>query len=169
MWPPTKTPNRLKEGVKEWVALVQSMVTIFAVFVGGWWSYRLFIEQREQYPHANVEFKLSDIAFSERVNLLRVGIELTNVGRSLIEIEKTIIRVQQILPSLPCPQDEACAVREVDEALNHVERQRDRFPWMLIAERENSFNPPYAIEPGGEKQTRDFEFVTPSDVKVVRV
>jgi len=169
MWPPTRTPSRIKEGVKEWVPIAQAIITIVAVFVGGWWSYKLFIEQREQYPHANLELKLSHVALSERVNLLRVGIELTNVGKSLIEIEKSIIRVQQILPSLPCPKDDACAAKEIDAAIKKVERQEDQFSWLLIAERENSFDPPYAVEPGGEKQTLDFEFVAPSEVKVVRV
>jgi hypothetical protein len=62
----------------------------------------------------------------------------------------------------------ACAANEVSAAIKDVERQSVRFSWPLIAERNESFAPPFDIEPG-EKQTLDFEFVTPWQVKVVRI
>ena len=40
----------------------------------------MFIKEREEYPHANIELKLSHVALSERVNLLRIAIELSNTG-----------------------------------------------------------------------------------------
>jgi hypothetical protein len=50
-----------------------------------------------------------------------------------------------------------------------VVRQSDRFTWPLIAERILNFRPSdFEIE-SGEKQAIDFEFVTPSDVRAVRV
>jgi hypothetical protein len=87
-----------------------------------------------------------------------------------MKIGKSIIRVQQILPLLPCPKDAACAAaaNEVDAAVKQVDRQTDRFPWQLIAERNENLTPAFDIEPG-EKQSVDFEFATPSEVKVVRV
>jgi hypothetical protein len=166
MWPPTKSRSSFKEKLE----IVQAIVTIAAVLVGGWWTYTLFIKQREEYPHANIELKLSHVALSEQANLLRVGIELNNSGKSLMKIGKYIIRVQQILPLLPCPKDDACAAaaNEVDAAAKQVERQDDRFPWQLIAERETSLAPAFDIEPG-EKQSVDYEFDTPAEAKVVRV
>jgi hypothetical protein len=179
MWPPQKTPSCIKEWVKEWIPITQAFITIAAVLVGGWWTYKVFIEQREQYPHANIDQKLSHVALSGRANVLRVGIELTNAGKTLLITGRTIIRVQQILPAAcpeigpcaaplpPCPIVR-CAADEVGIALGEVERREDRFPWLLIAERDYIFDSPYTIEPG-EKQNLDFEFATPSEVKVVRV
>jgi hypothetical protein len=168
MWPPTHSHSRsIKEWMTEWLPIVQASVTIVTVLVGGWWTYKLFIEEREQYPHANIEQKLSHVALSEQANLLRVGIELTNVGKTLMRIQESTIRVQQIVPSTPCPnQPVVCAADEVAAALSEVQRQTNQISWPLIAER--SFRFPFEIEPG-EKQTLDFEFVTPSDAKIVRV
>ncbi len=67
-----------------------------------------------------------------------------------------------------CQKPGPCADDEMSAAINEVERQGDHFSWVLIAERDNNIDPPYDIEPG-EKQTLDFEFVTPSAVKLVRV
>jgi hypothetical protein len=189
MWPQTKAPSRIKESVKEWVPIAQAIVTILAVIFGGWWTYKLFIEQREQYPHANIEQKLSHVALIDRpgnvaervlgvpisafhsilpVNLLRVVIELTNVGKTLMTTGDAIIRVQQILPPA-CQKVGPCVVRdEIGAAINNVKRQEDRFSWRLIGERVTSFDRPYDLEPG-EKQSFEFEFVTPSEVKLVLV
>jgi hypothetical protein len=83
-------------------------------------------------------------------------------------IGKAIIRIQQILPLLPCPRDAGCAADEVNAAIKKIERKDDRFSWGLITERNTKFENSIRIEPG-EKQLLDFEFVVPSVVKVVRV
>jgi len=83
MWPPTKFPSGFKEKVElaqAIIATAASIATVVAVIVGGWWTYSLFIKEREEYPHANIELKLSHVALSERVNLLRIAIELSNTG-----------------------------------------------------------------------------------------
>src|SRR5260370_42037668 len=100
MWPPTKSPSRVKEKLE----IAQAIVTIAAVIVGGVWTYNLFIKERHEYPHANIVQKLSHVALSEQASLLRVGIELTNTANSLMKIVKSIILVIQILPSLPCTE-----------------------------------------------------------------
>jgi hypothetical protein len=56
---PPKNPSCIKEWVKEWIPITQAFITIAAVLVGGWWTYKVFIEQREQYPNANIDQKLS--------------------------------------------------------------------------------------------------------------
>lgn len=152
----------------EKVKTIQAIVTIAAVCVGGFWTYRLFIMERAHYPHANVEQKISHVALSKRTNLLRIGIELTNTGRSRLGLTKSIIRVQQLLPIPSCPKQGPCAVDEVNNALKETERRTDRFSWPLIAKREKSLKPSLDIEPG-EKDFIDFEFVVPSEIKVIRV
>jgi hypothetical protein len=129
--------------LKETVETAQAIVTISAVFVGGIWSYNVFVKERHEYPHANMEQKLSHVTLSEKTSLLRVGAELTNAGNSLMKVGQSIVRVQQILPSLPCPSNGGCAAKEVDEAIKKVERQGDHFTWPLIAERKNNFSPPF--------------------------
>ena len=153
---------------KEKVEIAQAIVTIAAVFIGGLWTYNVFIKERRVYPHVNIEQKIFHVALSDQINLLRVGLDLTNTGNSLMVTGKSTLRVQQILPWLPCPKDGPCAANEVSEAIVKIKRQGDRFSWPLIAERDVYFAPIVDIEPG-EKQTLDFEFVMPSDVSVVRI
>lgn len=151
---------------KEKVETVQAIVTIVAVCLGGIWTYMLFIKERVPYPRANVEQKISHIALSKRTNLLRIEIEVTNIGRTRLVSTKSITRVQQILPMSSCSKPEPCAVDEVNSTLEKTERKTDRFSWPLLAKREKS-QESLDIEPG-EKGFIDFEFIVPSEVKVIR-
>jgi hypothetical protein len=153
---------------KDKVETVQAIVTTAAIIIGGIWTYNLFIKERKQFPHANLEQKISHVALSQRTNLLRVGIEIANTGTSRLLLGKSIIRVQQILPIPPCPKQGPCAAEQVNAALKEAELKTDRFSWPLIAERDKRFEQPLDIEPG-EKDFIEFEFSVPSDVKVIRV
>ncbi len=153
---------------KDTVETVGTIVTIGAIFVGGLWTYNLFVEERKQYPHANIEQKVSHVALTDHTNLLRVGIELTNTGTSRLLSAKSIIRIQQILPVPPCQAQGPCAKDEVSSALKDPERKADHFNWPMIAEREPSVGGSLDIEPG-EKDFIDFEFVVPTKIKVVRI
>lgn len=153
---------------KDKIETIQAIVTTAAIIIGGIWTYNLFVKERKQFPHANIEQKISHVALSQRTNLLRVGIEIANTGTSRLLLGKSIIRVQQILPTTPCPKQGPCASQQVDAALKETERQADRFGWPLIAERDKRFEQPLDIEPG-EKDLVEFEFAVPSGVKVIRV
>jgi hypothetical protein len=160
--PPTSTSGTT---LKDWVDIAQSVVTIAAVFVGGLWTYDVFIKERHDYPHANIEHKTTHLSLTEKMLLLRVGLDLTNAGSSLMEIDQSTIRIQQILPAASCSND-PCTASQLKEASAAVGRKDDRFAWPLIAERDVKST--IEIEPG-EKQSLDYEFVIPSTVKAVRI
>jgi hypothetical protein len=153
---------------KDKVETAKSIVTIVAILVGGLWTYNLFIKERKQYPHANIEQKVSHVALSEHTNLLRVGIELSNTGSSRLLSGKLIIRIQQILPVPSCPKQGPCAKEEVNSALKEIDRKANRFSWPLIAEREHNFGKPLDIEPE-EKDFIEYEFVVPTEIKAIRI
>jgi hypothetical protein len=159
------TPSEFRTTLKDWVDVAQSVVTIVAVIVGGIWTYDVFIKERRDYPHANIEHQITHLALSDKQNLLRVGLDLTNAGSSLMKIDHSLIRIQQILPAASCSND-PCATSQLKEALAGIERKEDRFAWPLIAER--TVTDPIEIEPG-EKQSLDYEFVIESTVKAVRI
>jgi hypothetical protein len=150
---------------KDWVDIAQSVVTIIAVLVGGLWTYDVFIKERHDYPHANIEHKITHLPLTAKNRLLRVGLDLTNAGSSLMEINQSIVRIQQILPAVPCSND-PCAASQLKDASAEVERKDDHFTWPLIAERDVKAT--IEIEPG-EKQSLDYEFVIPSTVKAIRI
>jgi hypothetical protein len=153
---------------KDRVETVQAIVTIIAIITGGIWSYNLFIKERSHYPHANIEQKVSHIPLSKDKNLLRIDIGLTNTGSTGLFLKNYIIRVQQILPLITCEENKPCIENELNTTLKETKRKADKFSWLLLYERDNSYKEPIEIEPD-EKEMMDFEFVIHSRVKAVRV
>lgn len=166
MWT-AKSPQE-KNSLKNALDILQSLVTIVAVVVGGAWTYLLFIQGRNWSPHANIEHKISHIELSKELNLIRVEVDVSNTGTSQLRLAKTVIRIQQILPISSCPEKVSCAKQEVKIASERIERDNDGFTWPLVAKRETTSEDVGPIEPG-EKQLLEYEFVLPSDVKIVRV
>lgn len=166
MW--TAKQSSQKISFKVFLEIVQSLVTISAVIVGGVWTYTLFIHQRNQYPHVNLDHKLAHLALSKELNLLRVGLDVSNAGTTRFFMGKTIVRVQQVLPIATCEANQPCASDQVREAASTVARNRDSFSWPLITKRERDFEESSSMEPG-EKQRLEFEFVIPAHVRVARV
>ena len=166
VWP--ARPQREKATVKEFLEIVQSVVTIAAVIVGGIWTYIIFGKERKQYPHVDIEHKLSHVGLSPKINLLRVGIELSNHGSTRLGVGKWMVRVQQILPLEPCEKNGPCIEDEIKRASEAVVRKTNNFSWPMIAKREENLPEGISVEPE-EKQVFEFEFVLPSEVKVARV
>lgn len=156
--------TKLKDGLD----IAQSLATIIAIIVGGIWTYKLFVEERHHYPHANLEHGISHISLSKHINVLNVVMTVKNTGTSMLEIKKMLLRVQQILPVLPCVDKQPCAVEQVNKALREVERTEDRFSWPLISEKTSYLKAPMEIEPSEEDQM-DFEFAIPSNVTSARI
>ncbi len=154
--------------LKEFCEIAQSVVTIGAVIIGGVWTYTIFGKERKQYPHVNIEHKLSHVTLPQGVNLLRAAMELTNQGSSKLVVGKWTIRVQQILPVEPCMGKGPCVVDEIKDATQAVMRKSNNFSWPMIAKREENSSDLINIEPE-EKQTFEFEFAVPPEVKVARV
>jgi len=154
--------------IKDTVQTIQAVATILALIIGGIWSYNIFVKERKSYPHANIEQKVSHIKLSDTINLLRIGISLTNTGTGRLILQNGMIRLQQILPVAPCTEEVRCAVTEVNKALKEENRTEDNFNWTLISERIVNFENPLGIEPT-EKDDLDFEFAITSDIKVIRI
>jgi len=154
--------------LKEKVETLKAGFGIAAILVGGFWTYYHFLMERRNFPHANIEQRISHIALSESVKLVRLDTELTNTGNARLISGKAIVRIQQVLPIPLCGENERCARKEINDALNQRTNQQDRFSWQLVAQRETIFNPALEVEPN-EKDIIDFEFAVPTSIKVIRV
>jgi hypothetical protein len=153
---------------KDTVKTLEAIVTTAAIIIGGIWTYNLFVKERKQFPHANIEQKISHVVLSKRTKLLRVGVAISNTGTSRLLLKKSVIRLQQVIPTVACPNQGPCASQEISAALEKSERDADQFSWPLIAEKDKRFEQPVDIEPG-ENTSVEFEFAVPSDAKVIRV
>lgn len=153
---------------KEEIGTLQAVVTIIGILVGGWWTYNLFIKERQHYPHANIDQIATHVELSKDINLIRTATEVSNTGNSRLIIKKSMIRIQQILPVIPCENINPCAVNQINHSLQTVDKEEDRFSWPLVSERVKHYGKGLDIEPG-EKDVIDFEFAIPSSVKVIRI
>ena len=153
---------------KPWAESAQALVTIVAFIVGGIWTYRLFVIQREVHAHAIVGVSLARVALTDKVNLVQVLVKIDNTGHELMSLKSATVWVQQVLPLEGCPGSGECVTDELNAALNATARAHDRFAWPIIQRRDASWMPPHRIEPG-ESDLSDFEFALPAAAQVVRI
>jgi hypothetical protein len=146
------------------VGTVDTSVKLVALILGGVWSYRTFVRQRQRYPRATVSHSIVDHEIRDGIVLLHVAVEVTNVGLTILrlrEINTWIQRVrpisEQTLASLrqECPPDDPSAPRLAS--------------WAGIADRQSKWQPGVMeIEPG-EADTIHFDFLLHDKFEVVQV
>lgn len=145
--------------------IIKTLHAIVAIVIGGIWTYKIFIKERHHYAHANIELKASHIPLFDDINLLRIDIEISNTGTSLLVLKKQIVRVQQILPKIHNPR--VYPINKINAALKERKQEKNRFVWPLLSEIVKDNNTIF-LEPG-ESQTLDYEFAIKSKVKIVRI
>ena len=156
---------------KLWFETIQAILTSLAILVAAIWALYILYQEREIFPHLNIKQAVSHIVLSDREdkeNLLRVEINLENVGKRKLNIKDITIRIQQISPLIPCAEVTTCVGKEINIALENTVRKNDRFTWPLLAERIVSYDNSLVIEPG-EIDKLDYEFVVPQEAKAIRV
>lgn len=149
---------------KEKTDVVKSVVTIFAIIIGGYWAFHLVVKERKHEPHANIQHTVENIILSEDICLLRVVVEIKNTGSSILESTEAIIRIQEILPI----EDSTTIAEEVRSSLEKVVRDGNSYKWPLISERVTDSTHSVRIEPG-ETEFIDFEFAISRKLEVVRI
>ena len=158
----------LIDRLKPWAEMIQAIVATAGIIVAGIWTYMIFIEDRESYPHANLDETITRVKLTDQVNLLEVILKIHNSGQTLMHLSQATVRLQQVLPINGCAADAACVVDDLNEALTDGNRVSDRFSWPVETNREAAWDTPLIVEPG-EDDVMDFEFVIPATIQVVRV
>jgi hypothetical protein len=83
---------------------IQSIFTVLAIIVGGYWTYNLYKVKREGLPRANIEHNVNVIYISPSRNrlILSIDVIVENTGSVLLKLMPWQIIVRKILP----PTDE---------------------------------------------------------------
>ncbi|HEX6065582.1 MAG TPA: hypothetical protein VFZ04_15230 [Longimicrobiales bacterium] len=154
------------------VGNIESIVKIAAVLIAAWWTYSLFIRQRQSYPRAAVAHTVRHTLLGSSKRLVQVAIEVRNIGNTLMRVRKYDVRLQYLGPF----RDE------------HVEKLITEYPpmktdaepavrWRLLAQRlaghaktelpsKQDFE--VELEPG-ESDALNFDFIINDEVDVIRV
>jgi len=138
---------------KDWVDLIQGLLTIVAIGAGGYWFWR----RRQQLPRAKTSHEIQSWKLPDGRWLLRVCVTIENLGEILLELEHGFTRVQQMRP---WPEKiESPPAKTLD--------RKTEVEWSLLVQMDVDFkNQQREIEPH-ESDMIPFEFVVTADVEVV--
>jgi hypothetical protein len=160
---PKKVPFFAKWEVGTWkdlMAGIQSVATVIALLAGGWWTYQIFVLERETSPHANVTQVVTGKLISQKWYWIQISITAQNTGKSLVQFDDADIRVQQINP-VPSNVEES-----IKNKKDPVEIPDLYIPWKGLCR----YFRPYSIKlEAGESDTTEVEFLIPAWLKTVRI
>lgn len=129
--------------LKDYVDVAQNCIATVAILIGGFWTWMLFVKNRLPYPRANIKHQISHKTISKNKVLLRVVIQITNSGDTLLSPESGFIRIQQVAP---WPKELLEAIKKGNASAIYQDTELD---WPLIEERKLDFvKKKQEIEPG---------------------
>lgn len=160
--PPLNEPFSITSW-KETADLIEAIVTILAIIVGGVWGYWLFVKNRQRYPRAEISQSVIHKDLDNEKTLLHVDVIITNIGNVLLEIISLKTKISQILP-LPDK-----IKKTITDGQDPVLEGKTEVDWPLKASREEQFEKSGCeIEPG-ESQSIQFDFFIDSDVELIEI
>lgn len=141
---------------------IESLITITAIILGGFWTYLLFIKHREKYPKALIRHKIHQINVENEI-LIRLTIQIENIGGVILPITSGEVWLQQWRP-VDNSVKEAIDSFKILDATNKTE-----IGWPIIDKRTFNYNHEndYELEPG-EIDKFEFDFITEKAVDVIQ-
>ena len=158
---PTPTPTdaqSIADALSSWSDVALNIAQVIALIVGGWWAYTRFIRQREGMPRADLKHEVRHFDLPDGRRLLRVIEQINNTGDVLLQLQRRITRLQQILPMEGAPL----------ESLEKGDQQEAT--WFQLGRQHEVVNDamPPQIEPG-EKDHFEHDFLVDSEAQVIQV
>ncbi len=145
------------------LSIIQKIVTIAAVIIGGLWTYNLFIMHREAYPKGDVSYQIEEIKLSDEYILIQVFIRIKNTGNTVLRLRKGDVRLLDI--SFPNKRIE----KKVDALQKNKFRKKPTFNWATIQYVIKEWKEgEIEIEPNTVDQI-DFEFIIKSNFKFIKI
>ncbi len=146
-----------------WLDIIQSVVTIVAFLIGGFWTYKIYKQKRQKYPRAEIEQQVQSRVLPDQRILLFVDIKLTNIGEVLITPKSLFSQVEKILPLDQQDGD----FYTLDRAKGETELP---WQWAKGGERmEKKYEGRNVeIEPG-ESESFHFEFIIAEPIETVKI
>lgn len=148
--------------LEDFLKVLEPLVIIAAIIIGGIWTYLLFIKNREQFPKADIAHIMDKVRIDDEV-LIRLTIEIKNLGKVKLPIESGEVRLQQIKP---LSENISSAIESFKE--NKTENKSD-IGWPLLDKRILKYakEKPYELEPG-EKEHFEFDFIVDQEIETVQ-
>jgi hypothetical protein len=146
------------EDLKNLAAIIQSFLTVAAIIIGGIW----FLYRGEAGTKANVSHVVSHVRISDDWTWVHIATRIENVGKTELDLDSGIIRIQQILPLHNKVSDKLIAGTSlVDEKWKIV-------LWPTVCPSYYFKGLEVNIAPG-EDETIEHEFIIPSYIETAKI
>lgn len=150
------------ENYKNVAEIAQVIATVVAIVIGGIWTYKVFVAQRQKYPRLKVEHRISHRRLPDRKVLLTVEELLSNTGTVLLPLQVGEIRVSQVLPLSP-------QLSKLMEGKDPLRVDQKDVVWPLLHWRKRNWeNGEMVVEPGETEQLYN-DFLIGAEVETVQV
>ena len=134
--------------IKITTELIQTILAIIAIIVGGMWTYTLFVLERQYVRGIQLDFEVKSYKLTDNVNLLVVSVLVENNKKVKASIDSRVIRIQQISPILPCAEGVPCWIDQINQSFKSLSRTENGYTWPMIYKREMHLEHPYQFDPG---------------------
>ncbi len=152
------------EPLKDIASIAQSLTTILAIFVSGFWGYWVFVKNRQQYPRVKLSHTITHHKIDDENILLHVIVNVQNSGDILLSLRTAATRVQQVIP---LPEIMSEAIKLGLDPVRDGETEIDL--WPLLGSHETVFQKNLFEAEPGEIQELHHDFIIPEDIKTIIV
>ena len=111
------------------IGMMESVITIAAILVAGFWTYLLFIRRRQRYPRAQISHSVHHKHLTSDGRILHITTGIKNLGEILLSIMSVEIRIQQVYPVHDRIKE------QIDQGHDIVENGDTEVAWPLLDER----------------------------------
>ncbi len=142
---------------------IESIATVLALGIGGYWTYINFIRTRSGKQRAKTKHLAEHWEIEDKY-VLRIALHIENLSRVLIPIEEGYVEIMQIFPV----SEQLSRQFAAGEDLKPVENL-GTYQWNKPSIKKIAFEPQaYEIEPG-ESDTFHFEFIVEKKCQVIQI
>jgi hypothetical protein len=145
---------------KDILANLQAVATIGAIIVGGVWTYLLFVQQRQRFPHLKMEHKITHVPLPEHRILLLLDVTHSNVGTIKLDFSTADIRIY----GLRHPPDLSGNTIDLLNKGGLPGNIEPTAMWTLLAQQPQNLNSDQLFIEPGESDQLHYEFVLSDDV-----
>lgn len=150
--------------LKDIASITQSLTTILAIFVSGFWGYWLFIKNRQQYPRVKLSHSIFNISLEGGKTLVHLTVIIQNIGDILLSLRGVETRIHQVIP-LPEPVTASVSI-DINPVLSGATKIN---MWTELGRHRCDYQKDlFEVEPG-EIQEIHHDFIIADRVKTILV
>ncbi len=150
--------------MRDFFEITQMIVSTIAIFIAGFWTYKLYVQNRiGKYKILVENIELNVMKYDDISSYIRFKVLIKNIGTVMFKGSKAEIKIKQIFPL-----EDGFSV-ELYKGFDQMDMNTPKISWPMIYQREyNLSKDPIEIEPG-ESDEFIADFIVPSTIKVVEV